>query len=311
MPESFSTFSAIVAAIFLEAMPFLALGALLSAVIEVFVSTDRLIRYLPKGIIARITVGVTAGLILPTCECGVVPIVRRLIRKGVPVPTAVAFMLSAPVINPVVLTSTYVAFQGNPAMTFGRVLIVACTAVLVALVAGRMGNILLTGNYAVGETQESDHHGHAHADTADGSHPAVDSVTGITRIGEVLRHGAHEFVDMGKFLILGAIVAGLFKTFMPQSFLLFFNGQPILEIVGMMGLAILLSICSEADAFVAASFVSFSAASQVAFVAIGPMIDLKLIGMYAGTFQRRFFGVLMIVPILLVLGLSVLFGVMR
>jgi uncharacterized membrane protein YraQ (UPF0718 family) len=309
MLESFSTFSAIVASIFIEAMPFLAVGALLSAVIEVFVSPDRLIRYLPNGIAARISVGVAAGLILPTCECGVVPIVRRLISKGVPVPTAVAFMLSAPVINPVVLTSTYVAFRGDPPMVVGRVLMVALIAAAVALIAARMGNILLGKDAPGDDPHESDHHGHAHGDTGHDSHLQTGSGAGIKRTGEVLLHGAHEFIDMGKYLILGAIVAGLFKTYLPQNILLFFTGQPTLEIVGMMSLAVLLSVCSEADAFVAASFVSFSAASKVAFVAIGPMIDLKLIGMYAATFKRQFFWVLMIVPILLVLGLSMLFEV--
>ena len=310
MPESFSTFSAIVTSIFIEAMPFLALGALLSAIIEVFVSTDRLVRYLPRGIISSITVGVTAGLILPTCECGVVPIVRGLIRKGVPVPTAVAFMLSAPVINPVVLASTYIAFRGDPGMVAGRVLMVAGVAAVVALIASRMGNILLAENTTGDESHRSGHHDHAHSEAAANGHP-IGSATTITKIWEVLRHGAYEFVDMGKYLILGSIVAGLCKTFMPMDLLQFFNGQPVLEIIGMMGLAILLSVCSEADAFVAASFVSFSAASQVAFVAIGPMIDLKLIGMFAATFQRRFFWVLMIVPILLVLALSILFGATR
>jgi uncharacterized membrane protein YraQ (UPF0718 family) len=302
MFDSFSIFSAITTSIFLEAMPFLAMGALLSAMIEVFVSTDRLVRYLPKGTVGGIAVGVTAGLILPTCECGVVPIVRRLIQKGVPIPTAIAFMLSAPVINPVVIASTYIAFQGDPPMVLGRILMVAGVAAAVALAASRMGNIMLPGGTFGGG------HGHDHIHGAEEGAAQIDTATGAHRITEVLRHGLYEFVDMGKFLILGAIAAGLIKTYLPQDLLLFFDGQPVLEIVGMMSLAILLSVCSEADAFVAKSFVSFSSASQLAFVVIGPMIDLKLIGMYAATFQRRFFGVLMIVPILLILVLSILYG---
>lgn len=308
MPESFSTFTAIVASIFLEAMPFLALGALLSATIQVLVPADRLVRVFPKGVAGGIAVGVSAGFILPTCECGVVPIARRLMHKGVPVPAAVAFMLSAPVINPVVLISTYVAFRGSPAMVIGRVLVVACAAGAVALAASRMKDIRRAGYDALDGPGGSDHHHHTHIDAADSSHASLGSSSALARALEVLRHGAYEFIDMGKYLILGAIAAGLLKTYLPQSFLLFFDGQPLLEIVGMMILAILLSVCSEADAFVAASFVSFSSASQLSFVAIGPMIDLKLIGMYAATFNRRFFGVLMIGPIIIVLALSMLFG---
>jgi len=302
MAESFSTFSAIVASIFIEAMPFLALGALLSAIIEVYISADRLVRYLPKGITGSIAVGIGAGMILPTCECGVVPIVRRLISKGVPVPAAVAFMLSAPVVNPVVLVSTAVAFQGSIPMIAGRVAIVALVAAIVALAAHLIGRILLSDSRSDDGSHGEADHGHNHADV--NGLP----VKGIRRIVDVLHHGAHEFVDMGKYLVLGAIAAGLFKTYLPQEVLLFFGREPTLEILGMMGLAVLLSVCSEADAFVAASFVAFSAASKLAFVTIGPMIDLKLIGMYAATFNRRFFWILMILPAILILALCVAYG---
>jgi len=300
MIESFSTFSAIVASIFIEAMPFLALGALLSAVIEVYVSADRLVAYLPKSIAGSIAAGLGAGMILPTCECGVVPIVRRLISKGVPVPAAMAFMLSAPVVNPVVLISTTVAFQGNVPMIAGRIIIVALVASVVALSAYSIGDILLSNSASNGGNDGGFHHGHDHASGLAGE--------GIRGIADVLRHGAHEFIDMGKYLILGAVAAGFFKTYLPQDVLLFFDGAPILEIVGMMGLAVLLSVCSEADAFVAASFVAFSAASKVAFVTLGPMIDLKLLGMYAATFSRKFFWVLMILPTTLILILCMVYG---
>ena len=120
MPESVTTFSAIALAIFVEAMPFLAVGALLSAAIEVFVPPERLAGCLPKGTVAGIALGATAGMLLPTCECGVVPVARRLMDKGVPPHVAVAYMLAAPVVNPVVLVSTWVAFQGKPSMVAGR-----------------------------------------------------------------------------------------------------------------------------------------------------------------------------------------------
>ena len=305
-PDSFSVFSAITTAIFVEAMPFLAMGALLSAIIEIFVSPDRLIRYLPKGKVTGVMVGVAAGLILPTCECGVVPIVRRLIQKGVPIPTAVAFMLSAPVINPVVIASTAVAFQGDLSLILGRIFMVALVAMIIGLIAGRMGNIMLN---SVDTDSPTTDHPHEHSGGMANQHQSHDSMSILGKIVEVLRHASHEFIDMGKYLILGAVAAGLIKTYLPTSFLSFFVASPTMEILGMMSLAILLSVCSEADAFVAASFVSFSAASRLSFVVIGPMIDLKLIGMYAATFDRRFFRVLMIGPILLVLGLSMLFGV--
>jgi hypothetical protein len=120
-------------------------------------------------------------------------------------------------------------------------------------------------------------------------------------------HAAQEFMDMGKYLIIGALAAASFKTLLPQDIMSLFSGNLLMSIVGMMILAILLSICSEADAFVAASFLTFPAGAQLAFVTIGPMVDLKLIGMYAATFQRKFVFALVLGPTVLILTLSWLF----
>jgi uncharacterized membrane protein YraQ (UPF0718 family) len=310
MSESLATFSAIVLAIFLEAMPFLALGSLLAAAIEVFVPPDGLIRYVPTGTGAGIAVGLVAGMLMPTCECGVVPVVRRLMRKGVPVHVAVAYMLSAPIINPVVLASTWIAFQGDSSMVTGRMMMAAAIAAILAMAAHRMSNILIMESRGLNEAVGCCHHDHGHRQIiVAGSCPQpAHPTTLMEKLKEVLHHGGQEFINMGQFLILGAIVAALFKTFLPKGVFLAFTGSPALQVVGMMVLAILLSVCSEADAFVAASFQLFSASSQLAFVTIGPMIDLKLIGMYAATFGRSFFWTLMIVPVVLVFAFSMLFG---
>ncbi|MFC1765228.1 permease [Planctomycetota bacterium] len=261
MPDSFYTFAAIATAIFIEAMPFLAIGALLSAAMEVLVPADRMMRWIPKNRLAGIALGVGAGFVLPTCECGVVPVVRRLIRKGVPPHVAVAYMLAAPIVNPVVLASTWFAFQGDISMVGGRVLVAIITAGCIGLLASRMGSVLRETNKTNNCACDHDH------------------ASPHNRFVAILCHAAQEFIDMGKYLILGAIAAGFFKTFLPQSVLTVFTGSIVLQILGMMLLAILLSVCSEADAFVAASFQSFASAAQLAFITLGPMIDLKLIGM--------------------------------
>ena len=294
--ETFNIFSAIVVAIFLEAMPFLALGALLSALIEVFVSTERLLQFIPKRTGAGIALGVAAGLVLPTCECGVVPVVRRLMNKGVPPFIAVTYMLTAPIINPIVLVSTYIAFRGSISMLLGRVVMAALVAVAVGLITKRFSSQPITHQ---GTTITDHDHSASHLKLSRGA-----------KVRAVMVHAAHEFFDMGKYLVLGAVVAGLFKTLIPPSITSVFSGSILLSIVGMMLLAMVLSICSEADAFVAASFLSFPAASQLAFVTIGPMVDLKLIGMYAATFKRKMFVTLLVVPTVLVFILSWLYGLL-
>ncbi len=291
MDETFRIFASIATAIVLEAMPFLALGSLLSAVVEVFVSAERMARFTPKGLLPRILLGLGAGLVLPTCECGVVPVARRLLKKGVPGPTVVAYLLAAPIVNPVVLASTYVAFRGSWLMLGGRALVAFVVAGAVALLAGKV----LRGSF-LREKPAGDGCAHVHED-------------GSGRFVQVWQHAAGDFLEMGKYLVLGAFAAAALKTFLPLDVVGHFEGNLPLSIVGMMGLAILLSVCSEADAFVAASFVTFPLAAKLAFITIGPMVDIKLIALFAATFRKKLVFLLVVVPLVLVFLLCWAFGV--
>ena len=234
--------------------------------------------------------GIGAGFVLPTCECGVVPIVRRLMHKGVPPFIAIAYMLAAPIVNPVVLASTYLAFRGSLTMVLARVALAVIVATVLGLYARSLPKVLMHPQ------RQQDEHEHDHS-----------RQSFIKKIRSVMIHAAQEFMDMGKFLIIGAVAAASFKTLLPENIMSFFSGNVLMSILGMMILAILLSICSEADAFVAASFQSFPAGAHLAFVAIGPMVDLKLIGMYAVTFHRKMVLALVVGPSLLIFVLSWLF----
>lgn len=294
MDETFRIFASIATAIFIEAMPFLALGSLLSAVVEVFVSPARIARFTPKGLLPRIALGVSAGIVLPTCECGVVPVARRLLKKGAPGSSVVAYLLAAPIVNPVVLASTYVAFRSSWLMVAARAGVAVVVAGTVALLAARF-----VGRDLVRPRTEEEHD-HVH-DPDHGNQGG--------RFVQVWLHAAHDFLEMGKYLVLGAFAAGALKTFLPLDVIQHFEGNLLLSIVGMMALAILLSVCSEADAFVAASFVTFPATAHLAFVTIGPMVDIKLIALYAVTFRKRLVLLLVFVPVVLVFALCLALGV--
>jgi uncharacterized membrane protein YraQ (UPF0718 family) len=194
-------------------------------------------------------------------------------------------MLAAPVINPIVLASTWVAYSGSDLaleMTLARLGV----GVFVALLAG----LALRRAMRPGPQPESaDPHDHA----------------GERRVTVVAGHVASDFLFMGKFLVLGAAVAAFAQTLVPRSFLEQLGGTTLLAPLAMMALAIALSLCSEADAFVAVSFTSFDPGSQLAFLAIGPIYDAKLALLYAGTFKRWFGPALLAVsvPITLVAAL--------
>ena len=123
-----------------ESVPFLLLGALISGLIEIFVPARLMTRLLPKNPVAAVALSGLLGAIFPMCECGVVPVIRRLMQKGLPVSCAITYLLAAPVLNPIVAVSTYAAFRGqNPAeMTLWRLVLSYVVAVGVGLVVTRL-----------------------------------------------------------------------------------------------------------------------------------------------------------------------------
>ncbi|MEX2274843.1 MAG: permease [Actinomycetota bacterium] len=256
-----------------EALPFVLLGALVSAVIEVFVpmSTFERMARLPKAM--QLPAAALGGIAFPVCECGSVPVARRLAMKGLAPQAAITFMLAAPILNPVVLASTYFAYRGRGVlwtMVLGRAALGMVVAITVGWVVGARSKDELLRPSAADAVEEADEH------------------TGESRGSRFFGHMGGDFLFMGRFIVVGAGAAAAVQTFVPQSIVDGVASMPILGIVAMMGLAFLLSLCSESDAFVAASFVQFGPASQLSFLVFGPMVDIKLVALYMGIFSKGF-----------------------
>jgi hypothetical protein len=291
----------IAVSIVLEAAPFLLLGSLLSAVVDRYVDAERIARRIPKGPLGRMAVGLLGGMLMPICECGSVPLARRFLEKGVPPLSAITYMLAAPVINPVVMLSTYVAFISNFKMVIARVLVVACGAALTGWLCGaRLCADWHADSNRLASLPELNHfHSHGAQNM---------STDGRDRwmVLDLLSSGACEFLDMGKYLVLGALASAAFKVFLPWQLVQALAGSATLSIAVLMLLAVLLCVCSEADAFVAASFVYVPPAAQLGFMALGAMVDLKLMGMYFSAFPKKIVWMLIIVPMVCVFGLTFL-----
>jgi uncharacterized membrane protein YraQ (UPF0718 family) len=281
-----SIFTAVVASIVLEAAPFLLVGSLLSALIGLYVGDGALTRICGRSLPVQILLGLGAGMLLPTCECGVVPVTRRLLRKGVPPGAAITFMFAAPVLNPVCLASTWVAFQGDWRMAAWRAALVAAPAAAMGWVLGRtpLPELLRPGLDMAHDNGCTCGCGHDHSQ---------DHGRGVAA---VLRATGGELLDMGQYLILGALIAGTFKVFLPQEWLGLVSGSLWLAVPAMMLLAVLMSICSEADAFVAASLSMFPRPALLAFLALGPMLDLKLLPAFLSVFRRHAALALIVIP---------------
>jgi uncharacterized membrane protein YraQ (UPF0718 family) len=280
------TFLLIFTSIVIEALPFILLGAIASAAIAVFVPETAVGRIARLPLALQVPGAALSGIAFPVCECGSVPVARRLIARGVHPSAGIAFMLAAPVLNPIVLASTWVAYGGHrqgAEMAGARGLLGLVVAVSVGWAIGRTGTPGLLRRRPYGEE------GHAHGHAA--SRPAA-----------FADHVVSDFLFMGKFIVLGAALSALMQAVLPQNALSALGGAPLLSALTLMGVAFVLSLCSEADAFVAASFTQFGLGSQLAFLTFGPVADLKLAALYGATFRRMFLLrlVLFAVPIILV-----------
>lgn len=283
--------------IFIEAAPFLLLGTLVSGLIDAFVRPEDIARFVPRNPFTATLLGTFMGFTFPVCECGVVPVVRRLYTKGLPMSVGVTFLLAAPVMNPVVLVSTYVAFGWGPIFV-GRFVITALVALIVGLVfavSARPREVLRSTTFVP---------------VAGGSGDQLAIPTTNTSGRKSLRAGVNgalklasdETFEMGRYLILGSLLAATMQTLVSQDVLLALGRGPVVSVLVMQVFAFVLSVCSTVDAFLALAFVgTFTTGSILAFLTFGPMVDIKSMLMFLGVFRRRIVLYLILLPMLLTL----------
>ncbi|MFJ7249453.1 permease [Kitasatospora sp. NPDC098652] len=254
-------------AIVVQGVPFLVLGTVVSAAIGAFVPARVFARLLPKNPALAVPVASAAGAVLPGCECASVPVAGSLMKRGVAPAAALAFLLSAPAVNPVVLVSTAIAFPGKPEMVVARLLASLVTSAAMGwlwVAFGRPEWLKLPKG------------------------PADQGSTGRNPLDEFRRGLQHDFLHAGGFLVVGGAAAATFNVLVPPSVLRAFTDSPWIGVLMLAFLAVVLAVCSEADAFVAASLTGFSPTARLAFLVVGPMVDLKLIALQSGAFGRSF-----------------------
>ena len=267
-----------------EAMPFIVLGAVIAGFLEELVPQRLVAKFIPRNHTLAIALSALLGLIFPMCECGIVPVMRRLLRKGLPLSCCVAYMLAGPIINVVVISSTFVAFAKHKdgywivALRVGLGYLVAVgTALIVETQYRKYGNKLLKPLAIPGKLKAEDDE-----DRPEERRPIRQ------RLGNIAETALHDFIDITLFLILGAVLAAGIGLLVSRSDMeTLSTAYPVLAILAMMAMAVLLCLCSEADAFVAASFTTLHPAAKLAFLVLGPMLDLKLFMMFTRVFRFR------------------------
>lgn len=272
----------------LEGVPFILAGVVVSGLIDAFLPPRLLARVLPANAAAGILVGALMGAVLPMCECGIVVVIRRLLRKGLPLSTAMAYMLAAPVVSPIVALSTYAAFRGQGAWEM-VVLRAGCAFVLAVIVAAIVH--FVPRRFVL------------RADMLEATGGGVNE--GVPRgfrekLAAAVRSTAGDFMDVTLYFVIGTAVASLFNTAVNQQLVMPLADNRGLAVAGLMMLAAILSLCSTSDAFVAATFTAFPSAAKLAFLVFGPVVDLKLVFIYGLVFRRRFVACMVIALAVLV-----------
>jgi len=288
--EQIANVATLALSVILQALPFILLGVFASSLIRYLVREDWIAKLTPKNAVAGVLVGSLLGLFIPVCDCGVLPVARGLFRKGVSMHTALAYLLTAPVINPVVILATAMAFQWNWQLVGLRVVSTFLVGATIALLAGSMFD----------HRAFSDREWHRHEHES----PKVS-------LHQLLIHAGDEFFDVGGYLIVSAFLAAAIQIWVPKGILVQATSNPFMATGAMMLLAIAMSLCSDADAFVARVLANqFPIGSVMAFLVIGQIIDLRNIILFAKNFKLSLFLFLMVTSLCLtyVLSLSIHFG---
>ncbi len=292
----FTDFCLLFLSILLEGAPFILLGTLISGFIDAYLPPGLIDRWLPKNKVLAVLLSGLLGAVFPVCECAVVPVIRRLIRKGLPISCAITYMLSAPIINPIVAISTMKAFStslgqfslrgADAALTYGpvymtcsRLLLAFIVTVGVGLVVLKFRNQSILRPGVLPNSTGSAPTGSSDSASAESARPE--------RLVLAMRTAMRDFLETAMYFTIGVAITAIFKAYVTEDLIMVFNQNEATGIGLMMALAFVLSLCSTSDAFIAANF-PVPQSAKLAFLVFGPMMDVKLVFMYLSVFKSRF-----------------------
>lgn len=288
--------------ILFEGAPYILLGTIISGFIDAYLPSNIMDRFLPKNRYFAIIISGFLGAIFPVCECAIVPVIRRLVQKGLPVSCAITYMLSAPIVNPIVAISTYSAFSGDDAlfMTLSRIGVAYFVTVLFGFVIHQFSVRSILKDKLLNKIQKA-----PLSAVKDSTEEAKLTNPTSDKLLIALRSSSRDFLDVGMYFIIGVMITALYRTQIDQSIVDGFGESDWVGIPTMMILSFVLSLCSTSDAFIASQMLSFSASAKLAFLTYGPMMDVKLVFMYGAIFKPKF---VMMMAISLFVAIAIIFG---
>lgn len=268
-----------------EALPFVIIGVTVSTLVDAYVDSVWLLKRMPKNRFLSHIFVATFGTVMPVCECGNVPVARRLLLQGFTVSQTIVFLMSSPVVNIITFWSTWEAFSFEPIVPIVRILAVFIISIVIGLIVSYLPN----QDRFVAEEVKEGKMAHEHEHHSKWEHMLETFVT--------------EFYTTFKLLLVGAAIAATTQTIVPRSLIEGIGSSPVLSIVAMLVLAFVVSICANIDAFFALAYAqTFTVGSIVSFLVFGPMVDMKILSMLRSTFTPR---LLVIVSSLALIGAAI------
>ena len=279
---------AIFQGLLIEAIPFLLLGVTIAGLARWLVPQSAWVRRLPRNPLLAPIVGALLGFALPACECGNVPVARRLLASGAPLGTGFGFLFAAPVLNPIVLASTWAAFPDKTWLLWARPAGAFCIALALSALLGLIPESRLLQTVLLEErrlSQPLSSLGLLQRRTglvgAEPLRPEAQAESTPLRPLDLLSHSTREFLSLLTLLVIGSALAAVVQTWLPRSWLLALGSAPTLSILALMLLALVVSVCSSVDAFLALGFAAqVTPGALLAFLLLGPVVDLKLAGLF-------------------------------
>jgi uncharacterized protein len=285
MNDQFNRFYLNFLGIIFGAMPFLVFGVIIATIIQIYSKPSWYSWILKQNVIVSHVLIALFGLFIPVCECGNIPIIKKLLNKGFSFSHAVTFLLAAPIVNPVTIITTYSAFRDYPALVWFRIVGGFVIALIIGLIFNRIKN---TDEFMISKIGQ--HHSHLHSHE---HHDHKTNMTLFTRLKDFSAHYTLEFFETMKYLFFGAFLASLFQVAIPQQWLNSLGQNPVLSLFVLILFAFIISVCSNVDAFIGLSFIqNFSVNSILGFLVFGPMIDIKTIVMLKNIFTNKFIALL-------------------
>ena len=290
--DRFATAWAVYQGLLLEAIPFLLLGVCIAGLARWLVPQSAWIQRLPRQPVLAPITGALMGFALPACECGNVPVARRMLASGAPLGTAFGFLFAAPVLNPIVLASTWAAFPDQPWLLIARPLGAFLLAVMLSLSLSLLPEPQLLERALLSErrmNQPLSSYGLLERSSGvigEASKPAATAERPTPQL--VLEQSTREFLQLLMLLMLGSLLSATVQTWLPRSWLLAIGGAPTGSILALMLLAVVVSVCSSVDAFLALGFAAqVTPGALLAFLLLGPVVDLKLVGLFSVLLRPR------------------------